>query len=724
MAKVALLIGVSEYEPGLNALPAAVHDVEAMRRVLRNSEMGGFADEDITVLKNPEPQKVRNAIYNLFANRKRDDLVLFYFSGHGIKDERGKLYLSTRATRKQNGKLVKPSSIPASVLHESINDSRSQRQVIILDCCFSGAIATGMTAKDDGSIDLQEHLGGRGRAILTSSSSTQYSFEQEGSELSIYTRYLVEGINTGAADTDGDGQISIDELHEYASNKVQEASPAMTPKFYPMEEGYKILLAKSHQDDPKLQYRKEVERRAKDPKGVFSISGLTILELKRKELKLSQEEATAIQDEVLQPYREYQHKCYQYEQNLIKQADKQFPFNRIIQKDIKDLQRYLGLRNEDVADIEKRVLAAKEELINKELNKKSNQKLSDKFTQKIEANNQIIVEIDKQSAKNQTAIQVEEPEIEVSDLETSRKNLISRIFNSNKNAIVGIIVMIGFGILGLQIFSPRNSLVGKINSDNIINENNGEINKNPQIKPVSYNIETILNKVPEIKHASRLRKLRRRIYQKINQNWQNPQSLNQDLSYRVITAGDGVILSYLPLNESAGKYINQTPINKVIYQSNNQNNQTAINNEPVAQFRVRFLQGGTLKINPWIGYIYKTPDLLGTQITDTERVKQLKQKLYDNISNQEDTSIYTRNLKYRIAVTEDGIIADYEPLNAAAFDNFRKTPLPKIFSQISKSDIVNSIDEKPLAHYQVRFFRNSSRFKVESWEGYRRGAKD
>ena len=721
MAKVALLIGVSEYEPGLNALPAAVHDVEAMRRVLRNSEMGGFADEDITVLKNPEPQKVRNAIYNLFANRKRDDLVLFYFSGHGIKDERGKLYLSTRATRKQNGKLVKPSSIPASVLHESINDSRSQRQVIILDCCFSGAIATGMTAKDDGSIDLQEHLGGRGRAILTSSSSTQYSFEQEGSELSIYTRYLVEGINTGAADTDGDGQISIDELHEYASNKVQEASPAMTPKFYPMEEGYKILLAKSHQDDPKLQYRKEVERRAKDPKGVFSISGLTILELKRKELKLSQEEATAIQDEVLQPYREYQHKCYQYEQNLIKQADKQFPFNRIIQKDIKDLQRYLGLRNEDVSDIEKRVLAPKQELINKELNKKSNQKLSDKLTQEIEDNNQVIIEIDKQSAKNQTGVQVKEPEIEVPASNYSHKNLITRIFDSKTNAIAGITLMIGFGVLGFQIFSPGNSLVGNINSDNTINENNEKINKNSEIKPVSYKVETILNKVPEIKHATRLRKLRRRIYQQINQNWENRQSINQDLSYRVITAGDGAILSYLPLNESAQKYINQTPINKVIYQSNNQ---TAITNEPVAQFRVRFLQGGTLKINPWIGYIYKTPELLGTQITDTERVKQLKQKLYDNISNQEDTSTYERNLKYRVAVTEDGIIADYEPLNAAAFDNFRKTPLPKIFSELSKSNIVNSIDEKPLAHYQVRFVRSSSRLRIEPWEGYRRRAKD
>jgi uncharacterized caspase-like protein len=43
MTKVALLIGVSEYEPGLNRLPSAVKDVEAMQRVLAHPEMGGFA---------------------------------------------------------------------------------------------------------------------------------------------------------------------------------------------------------------------------------------------------------------------------------------------------------------------------------------------------------------------------------------------------------------------------------------------------------------------------------------------------------------------------------------------------------------------------------------------------------------------------------------------------------------------------------------------------------
>ncbi|MEH2014691.1 caspase family protein [Nostoc sp.] len=96
MAKVALLIGVSEYEPGLNSLPSAVKDVEAMQRVLVNPEMGGFAMADITGLKNSQRQEIEDAIYHLFSNRQKDDLLLFYFSGHGIKDDKRKLYLSTR----------------------------------------------------------------------------------------------------------------------------------------------------------------------------------------------------------------------------------------------------------------------------------------------------------------------------------------------------------------------------------------------------------------------------------------------------------------------------------------------------------------------------------------------------------------------------------------------------------------------------------------------------
>lgn len=55
-----------------------------------------------------------------------------------------------------------------------MNNSRSEQQVVILDCCFSGAFATGMTAKSDGTVNIQTQLGGKGRAVLASSTSTQY----------------------------------------------------------------------------------------------------------------------------------------------------------------------------------------------------------------------------------------------------------------------------------------------------------------------------------------------------------------------------------------------------------------------------------------------------------------------------------------------------------------------------------------------------------------------
>ncbi|MGI8501398.1 MAG: caspase, EACC1-associated type [Hassallia sp.] len=360
MAKIALLIGVSEYKHGLNPLPSAVKDVEAMQRVLVNSEMGTFAEADLKVLKNPQPDHIAYAIYHLFADRQKDDLLLFYFSGHGIKDDRGKLYLSSCGTKKQNGKLVTPSAVAASVLHDNMNDSRSQRQVIILDCCFSGAIAQGMSVKDDGSVNVQEQLGGKGRAILTSSSSTQYSFEQEGSELSIYTRYLVEGIEKGAADKDGDGWISVDELHDYASSKVEEAAPAMTPKFYPVEEGHKILLAKSRKDDPKVKYRKEFNNIALEDEGEISLGNRFYLNEVQNNLGLSDEDANAIEFEVLEPYRQRQEKLQRYQQALSQIIQQQFPISENNRNGLQRLQTFLNLRDEDIAPIKQLVLAPKQ----------------------------------------------------------------------------------------------------------------------------------------------------------------------------------------------------------------------------------------------------------------------------------------------------------------------------------------------------------------------------
>ncbi|MEH1831427.1 MAG: ABC transporter substrate-binding protein [Nostoc sp.] len=356
MAKVALLIGVSEYEPGFTPLPATIKDVNAMQRVLLHPEIGGF--DDVTLLVNPQQHEMAVAIETLFDGRQKDDLLLLFFSGHGIKDEGGKLFFAACNTRKTDkGVLVKATIVPASFVHEVMSNSRSRREVVILDCCFSGAFAEGMSAKDNGFVDIRNQLGGEGRAVLTSSTSTQFAFEQQGADTSTYTRYIVEGLETGAADRDEDGWISVDELHEYATKAVQEATPAMKPEIYAIKEGYKINLAKAPIDDPKLKYRREVDYWIESGNGEISFTGRAALEGLQEELELAPEETAAIEIKVLAPIEVYKKKLKRYELAFRNEIKLGFPPSDKTRANLKRLQQALGLRDEDIALIEAPIIA-------------------------------------------------------------------------------------------------------------------------------------------------------------------------------------------------------------------------------------------------------------------------------------------------------------------------------------------------------------------------------
>ncbi|MBF2075968.1 MAG: GUN4 domain-containing protein [Synechococcales cyanobacterium C42_A2020_086] len=352
MGKYALLIGVDTYGEGLQPLPAASKDVAALREVLLNPQMGGF--DQAKPLINPTQPEMAREIELWFQDRQPEDLVLLFFSGHGVKDDRRELFFAARNTEKQHDYLIRSTATSAQFIHDCISRCKAKYQVLILDSCFSGAFGE-LVGKDDGEIPLQEQLGAEGRVVLTSTSAVDYSFEEKGADLSIYTRYLVEGIATGAADEDSDGVITVEELHRYAGRKVQEASPAMSPKiFIPLGEGYRIKLARSPQDDPKLKYRKEAERRATGAE--FTIPAKRILILLRAELGLSESEAEAIEAEVLRPHREYQKKLEEYHAILQECLEKEKILSPKVIEDLIALREHLKLREEDVAPVERRSL--------------------------------------------------------------------------------------------------------------------------------------------------------------------------------------------------------------------------------------------------------------------------------------------------------------------------------------------------------------------------------
>jgi uncharacterized caspase-like protein len=361
MAKIALLVGISKYTHGLSPLPAAVKDVEALARVLAHPEMGGF--DTVKTLIDRDVQTIRQGIEALFTPGQKEDLALLFFSGHGIKDEYGILHLAGPQTLKnKHGNLFRSTAVDSAFIQDAMMRSRSRHKVIILDCCFSGAFGTGFLAKGNDVIDIEQQLGGEGIAVLTSSASTQYSFEQTSDEISIYTRYLVEGIETGAADLNHDGKISTNELHEYAESKVREAAPAMQPKFYGFEEGFRIYLSQAPTRDPRLQYRREVERAARHSTVAGEISEIArrTLNLLRAQLAIDPKIASQIEDEVLEPYRKKQRSLQHYDQALAVALAKQYPLSPQLELDLKRLQTILGLQHDDVAPIRAKLLAEKE----------------------------------------------------------------------------------------------------------------------------------------------------------------------------------------------------------------------------------------------------------------------------------------------------------------------------------------------------------------------------
>ncbi|GIH28526.1 hypothetical protein Aph01nite_68360 [Acrocarpospora phusangensis] len=233
-ARRALLIVTDQYaDPEFEQLRSPQTDGRELQGVLADPAIGGFEVEE--VLTNATADTMRRRIGRFLANRTTGDLLLLYFSGHGMKDPRGRFHLVATDTEWDN---LPATGLAASTVHEMLDNSRSERIVVILDCCFSGAFPPGVGLRSSRRVHAYDGLQGSGRVIITSSSSIEYSFE-EGVGLvdsdpvpSVFTSALVRGLRTGLADRDGDGRVSVSEMYEYAADWVSKAQNRQNPEMW------------------------------------------------------------------------------------------------------------------------------------------------------------------------------------------------------------------------------------------------------------------------------------------------------------------------------------------------------------------------------------------------------------------------------------------------------------------------------------------------------------
>ena len=236
----ALLISTDTYQDSaFGRLTAPAADLEALSAVLADPAIGQY---EVELLRNSASHQVSQAIEGFFDEAGRDDLVILYFSGHGIKDDNGRLYLVTTDSRKRR---LASTAISTQFIREQLDHCHSRSKVVILDCCYAGAFPEGVIRGDD-SVDILNKLSGRGSAVMTATSAIGYAIEGSvsptvtevnGIAPSVFTGALIDGLATGSADQDGDGLISIDELYDYVYNKVRDAVPQQKPGWHGNIEG-------------------------------------------------------------------------------------------------------------------------------------------------------------------------------------------------------------------------------------------------------------------------------------------------------------------------------------------------------------------------------------------------------------------------------------------------------------------------------------------------------
>jgi WD40 repeat protein len=252
----ALLIASSTFpkEARLQPLRCPENDVDGMRDRLTSPPFGLFNSEQVKVFKNAPHYEVLLAIEQVLRSAGKNDLVLIYYSGHGEVDEAGRLHLAT-----SNSMLdaLASTSIPVHVLKSYIEVARSNRIVLILDCCYAGAAGKMFNFRSDPvGEELKQVSSGQGIYVLTASTAVQTAQERETDRYGLMTKHILDALTEPDADVDQDGFISMDELYTYVHSHVRREVVQTPEKFAYAIQG-NLFIAKTGQI-PREERRKQI----------------------------------------------------------------------------------------------------------------------------------------------------------------------------------------------------------------------------------------------------------------------------------------------------------------------------------------------------------------------------------------------------------------------------------------------------------------------------------
>jgi Caspase domain len=213
MRRLAVVVGANDPAPGRQPLRYAHADAQLMADTLER--VGRFAKQDVQTLLEPRPADVLAALDRVAREAQAaggESLLVFYYSGHS------------------DGQQVFPhgEALALTDLRDRVARANARVRVAILDTCRGGGWTRTKGLSVGPPLDAADlmNVATEGTALLSSSSGLENAHEAAAVKGSFFTHHVAAGL-LGAADKSGDGNITLQEVFEYAQQRTVRDSARM-----------------------------------------------------------------------------------------------------------------------------------------------------------------------------------------------------------------------------------------------------------------------------------------------------------------------------------------------------------------------------------------------------------------------------------------------------------------------------------------------------------------
>lgn len=225
----AIIVGVADYRdfgPLDGDLVYTVPDAISFRSFLMSKKGGSVPASNIILLTDAQASKA-NIIAKgkaLFAKAKKDDRVIFYFSGHG-----GKGCFVPYDVNRMGGNMLYFDEVKSI-----FRSAKCNTKLLFADACFSGSMKKELARNAQWKKSLEKSVKASSNmniAVMLSCQSDEVSIESSDLGMGLFTYYLIEGLG-GKANRDGNKFVTIQELYYYVYHKVKNRNPYQTPELF------------------------------------------------------------------------------------------------------------------------------------------------------------------------------------------------------------------------------------------------------------------------------------------------------------------------------------------------------------------------------------------------------------------------------------------------------------------------------------------------------------